>query len=147
MDIWPISNTMGYNCTCLQQALELFEFNVDAVAYSVARQEIADPLHRRRELANRTLRLQEKLMGRCSRNPYIPIKAAYLSLRHHLEPEANVHNLWRTPPAPEFIPRKALDALRWQLSELKLSLRTPHNARLSVFEGFSAYASLLLDSE
>jgi hypothetical protein len=117
VDIWSMGNTMGNRCEDVATALAQFEFNVDAIAMLLPTCEVVDPLVHVPEL----LALSLSLQPRDTHNPYfghsayVPLKAAYLVLRHGFHPTSSILDLWRWPPSLSSVPPVAVERLRDEL--------------------------------
>jgi hypothetical protein len=143
IDIWALARTSGRECASLAEALSAFEFNVDAIARSFRSNEINDPLNVRSEILSRKLRIQET--AQIERNAYLPVKAAYLVLRHDFEPDESIRRIWMHDPQIGDLPTKAIPALRQEIVALRIrrDLRTV-KAFVDRYPGLVKYVDLLV---
>jgi hypothetical protein len=117
LDVWSLETTMRGQPRSIDDALSKFEFNVDAVAWSVFDKTITDPLNVLSEITARKLRL----LNPARENPYLPLKAAYLLLRHNFKPDKTVTANWKTSWSAEDIPQSAIIGLQQQLRWLNIT--------------------------
>lgn len=143
VDLWSLDSTMGRICKNIEEALSLFEFNVDAIAIDIDSGEVVDPLSVSPEIISRDLRILTPMSS--TRNAYVAWKAAYFILRHRLVPDESVVELWQQPPSTEGIPSKALVALRKELRLLGISYEL-NEVRVVAqsYAGLSSYVDKLV---
>jgi tRNA nucleotidyltransferase/poly(A) polymerase len=143
IDVWSLTWTAGRRCTSLAEALSAFEFNVDAIAKSLRSGEINDPLEVQPEIVNRKLRLQGE--AQFAKNAYLPLKAAYLVLRHNFTPDESVIRIWLESPKVEGLPMKAVPALQGEISRLGIRRNLAGvQAMARKYPGLANYINLLV---
>jgi hypothetical protein len=116
IDVWSLTWTAGRRCASLADALSAFEFNVDAIAKSLHTGQIDDPLRVQPEIITRKLKLQSEVQT--AKNAYLPLKAAYLVLRHNFVPDESITRVWLDNPKVDGLPTKAVPALQDEISRL-----------------------------
>jgi hypothetical protein len=102
---------------------------------------ILDPLDNLKAIQSRQLRLNSGYGNPV--NQYLPIKAAYLVLRHGLTPDNHLARYWADGVGISEISSKAILLLANELAAVKLN---PENVTTlsDKYPGFERYASLLL---
>jgi hypothetical protein len=142
VDLWSFTWTCRQRCASLAEALSLFEFNVDAIAWSLRNNTICDPRGVKEEILGRQLRVQTKDRVQ---NKYMPWKAAYLVLRHDLRPCDSVVRLWDQTPTTDGLPEKAVRGLQEELKMLHIHKALNRVRRLSEeYPSFAGYVDLLI---
>lgn len=136
IDVWALTQTFGHNCENIQQALSLFEFSCDALAFDLASNELVMTEVARPLLTTREFDIQSAPKDEMAKDFYLT-KAIYLIARHNLLPGPGVARMFLTTNADERIRHSELAAHFGQ--DLKDMGRT--NGASALLKDFPSLAS------